>query len=102
MFRIRKEGAGGTLLPDAAMGNLEISDREIIFLKQDSFYPAEYSFCAKFSLFFYPSTKKKRTKISFNLNSFPGLHVMNILGNLACMVSTAFEVPGDHDIMRTA
>ena len=38
---------------------------------------------------------------SFNLNSFPGLHVMNILGNLAGMISTAFEIPRDHDVVRT-
>ena len=36
---------------------------------------------------------------SFNLYPFPGLHVMNILSNLAGMISTALEVAGDHDVV---
>lgn len=39
---------------------------------------------------------------SFDLYPFPGLHVMDILGNLAGMVSTPFKVPGDHDVVCAA
>jgi len=41
-------------------------------------------------------------RISLDLYSFPVLHVMNVLGNLAGMVSTAFKVTGDHDVVRAA
>ncbi len=36
---------------------------------------------------------------SIILYPFPGLHVMNIFGYLAGVVSTAFEIPGHHDVM---
>ena len=32
---------------------------------------------------------------SLDLNPFPGFHGMDVLGNLAGMVSTPFKVPGD-------
>jgi hypothetical protein len=37
-----------------------------------------------------------------DLSPFPVLQVIDILGNLAGMVSTAFKVPGDNDVVRTA
>ena len=39
---------------------------------------------------------------SLDLCPFPGLHVMDVLGNLASMVSTPFKVRGDHDRVRAA
>ena len=39
---------------------------------------------------------------SLDLCPFPGLHGMDVLGNLAGMVSTPFKVPGDHDRVRAA
>jgi hypothetical protein len=41
-------------------------------------------------------------RCSLDLNPFPGLHVMDVLGNLAGMVGTPFKVPGDHDVVRAA
>jgi len=37
-----------------------------------------------------------------DLDALTGLHVMNILGNLAGMVGTTFEIPGDQDIVCAA
>ena len=39
---------------------------------------------------------------SLDLCPFPGLHGMDVLGNLAGMVSTPFKVSGDHDRVRSA
>jgi hypothetical protein len=39
---------------------------------------------------------------SLDLNPFPGLHVMDVLGNLAGMIGTPFKVPGDHDVVCAA
>ena len=39
---------------------------------------------------------------SLDLCPFPGLHVIHILGNLAGMVATPFEIAGDKDIMGAA
>jgi len=47
-------------------------------------------------------SEKRIENHSFNLYSFTGFHIMNILGNLAGMISTAFKVPGDHDIVCAA
>jgi hypothetical protein len=41
-------------------------------------------------------------RCSLDLNPFTGLHVMNVLGNLAGMVTTAFEIPGYEDIVGAA
>ncbi len=49
---------------------------------------------------YFPSGLSGRGTDSFNPDPFPGLHIMNILGNLAGVVSTAFEVPGNHDVIR--
>ena len=50
--------------------------------------------------------KKHRSQLLFrsslDLYPFPGLHVMDVLGNLAGMVGTPFKVPGDHDVVRAA
>lgn len=39
---------------------------------------------------------------SLNLYPFPGFHVIKIPGNFAGMISTAFKIPCDHDVMRTS
>jgi hypothetical protein len=37
-----------------------------------------------------------------DLCPFTSLHIIYILGNFACMVTTPFKIPGDKDVVGTA
>jgi surface polysaccharide O-acyltransferase-like enzyme len=39
--------------------------------------------------------------VSFQINSFSSDHIMYLFCYIACMIATAFQVPGDQDIIST-